>query len=70
MYVVVSILKELNEMERLTEKQHLKLNKQEAYKLYMNTLHELALVTNELYDTTVEFSETTPTHKKDNLYAF
>ena len=59
-------------MERLTEKQHLKLNKQEAYKLYMNTLHELALVTNELYDTTVEFIETTPrirTPKKDNLYA-
>ena len=57
-------------MERLTEKQHLKLNKQEAYKLYMNTLHELALVTNELNDTTVEFIETTPTTNKDNLYAF
>ena len=57
-------------MERLTEKQHLKLNKQEAYRLYMNTLHELALVTNELYDTTVEFIDTTPTPKKDKLYAF
>ena len=57
-------------MERLTEKQHLKLNKQEAYKLYMDTLHELALVTNELNDTTVEFIETTHPTKKDNIYAF
>ena len=63
-------------MERLTEKQHLKLNKQEAYKLYMNTLHELALVTNELLDSNEHHSsiiakyETTPTNKKDNLYAF
>ena len=63
-------------MERLTEKQHLKLNKQEAYRLYMNTLHDLALVTNELYDSNEHHSsiiakyETTPTNKKDNLYAF
>ena len=57
-------------MERLTEKQHLKLNKQEAYRLYIDTLHELALVTNELLDTTVEFIDTTPTNKTDNIYAF
>lgn len=60
-------------MERLTEKQHLKLNKQEAYRLYMDTLHELALVMNELYDRRIEFIEVTsnaPTNKKDNLYAF
>lgn len=63
-------------MERLTEKQHLKLNKQEAYRLYMDTLHELALVMNELYDSNEYHSsiiakyETTPTTKKDNLYAF
>ena len=57
-------------MERLTEKQHLKLNKQEAYRLYMDTLHELALVTNELNYTTVEFIETTHPTKKDNIYAF
>ena len=63
-------------MERLTEKQHLKLNKQETYKLYMNTLHELALVTNELLDSNDYHSpiiakyETTLTPTKDNLYAF
>lgn len=61
-------------MERLTEKQHLKLNKQEAYRLYMDTLHELALVTNEWYNTTDEFLEVRygvpTTTKKDNLYAF
>ena len=63
-------------MERLTEKQHLKLNKQEAYKLHMNILHELALVTNELYDSNEYHSsiiakyETTHPTKKDNLYAF
>lgn len=63
-------------MERLTEKQHLKFNKQEAYKLYMDTLHDLALVTNELLDSNEYHSsiiakdETTPTNKKDNLYAF
>ena len=66
-------------MERLTEKQHLKLNKQEAYRLYMDTLHELALVTNELYDSNeyhrsiiakYEPTQRTPTHMNDNLYAF
>ena len=63
-------------MERLTEKQHLKLNKQEAYRLYIDTLHELALVTNELLDSNEYHSsiitkyETTPTTKKVNLYAF
>ena len=67
-------------MERLTEKQHLKLNKQEAYKLYMDTLHELALVTNELalvtnelYDYTIRVTNMVSqktTTKKDNLYAF
>ena len=49
-------------MERLTEKQHLKLNKQEAYRLYIDTLHELALVMNDLHNL--------PQAKKDNLYAF
>ena len=63
-------------MERLTEKQHLKLNKQEAYRLYIDTLHELALVTNELLDSNEYHSsiivkyETTPITKKVNLYAF
>ena len=66
-------------MERLTEKQHLKLNKQEAYKLYMDTLHELALATNELLDSNdyhspiidkYETTPRTPPHMKDNLYAF
>ena len=63
-------------MERLTEKQHLKLNKQEAYKLYMDALHELALVTNELIDSNDYHSsiitkyETTSTPKKDDIYAF
>lgn len=63
-------------MERLTEKQHLKLNKQEAYRLYMDTLHELALVTNELIDSKLincgmyELNNSMRTNKKDNLYAF
>lgn len=60
-------------MERLTEKQHLKLNKQEAYRLYMDTLHELALITNELYDHTLNVVEPLSDYlppKKDNLYAF
>ena len=63
-------------MERLTEKQHLKLNKQEAYRLYMDTLHELALVTNEVEDSKrlteslFKVHPITPTTKKDNLYAF
>lgn len=62
-------------MERLTEKQHLKLNKQEAYKLYMDTLHELALEMNSYHDTVIFYQDmvgkySSPTTKKDNLYAF